>query len=62
MGHTIRDLKEARAWHERHEAAAPKPGDLAPDFSLADADGGSRVRLSDLRGKRPVALVFGSVT
>jgi hypothetical protein len=38
-----------------------KPGDAAPDFSLATLDRASRVRLSQLRG-RPVVLVFGSYT
>ena len=36
------------------------PGDLAPDFTLLRAGGGS-LRLSDLRGK-PVVLHFGSLT
>lgn len=41
---------------------APKAGDLAPDFSLSDDTGKMNVRLSDFRGKKPVALVFGSYT
>jgi hypothetical protein len=41
---------------------APKAGELAPDFSLSDATGKMNVRLSDFRGKKPVALVFGSYT
>ncbi|MBI3837337.1 MAG: redoxin domain-containing protein [Planctomycetia bacterium] len=40
----------------------PKAGDVAPDFTLATLDGKQQVRLSDFRGKRPVALVFGSYT
>ena len=36
------------------------PGEMAPDFTLPRADGGS-LRLSDLRGK-PVLLHFGSFT
>lgn len=40
-----------------------KVGDVAPDFNLrTTADRESRVRLSSLRGERPVALVFGSYT
>jgi hypothetical protein len=35
-----------------------QPGELAPDFTLPEAGGGS-VRLSELRGK-PVILHFGS--
>lgn len=37
-------------------------GDEAPDFSLETYDKKSRVRLSDLRAKKPVVLVFGSYT
>lgn len=36
------------------------PGEMAPDFELPRADGGT-LRLSDLRGK-PVLLHFGSFT
>jgi hypothetical protein len=39
-----------------------KVGDLAPDFSLASADGKTQLRLSELRGRSPVVLVFGSYT
>ncbi len=38
-----------------------KSGDVAPVFALADADGGNKVALGDLKGK-PVVLVFGSCT
>lgn len=41
---------------------APKAGDLAPDFTLSDTSGTEAVTLSDFRGKKPVALVFGSFT
>ncbi|MDQ3653226.1 MAG: redoxin domain-containing protein [Acidobacteriota bacterium] len=34
-----------------------KVGDVAPDFALSDTDGG-KVRLSDFRGKKNVALAF----
>ena len=37
-------------------------GDHAPDFELQGPSGVTRVRLSDFRGERPVALVFGSYT
>jgi peroxiredoxin len=41
---------------------APKDGDMAPDFTLADISGTESVTLSDFRGKKPVVLVFGSYT
>ena len=62
MDRTIRDRDAALAWQEHHEPRAPKVGDEAPDFDLADAGGEHAVRLSSFRGERPVALVFGSFT
>jgi peroxiredoxin len=41
---------------------APKAGDVAPDFTLYDISGMESITLSDFRGKKPVALVFGSYT
>jgi peroxiredoxin len=41
---------------------APRAGDMAPDFTLSDVMGKESVRLSDFRGQKPVALVFGSYT
>jgi peroxiredoxin len=41
---------------------APQAGDIAPDFTLYDIEGKESVTLSDFRGKKPVALVFGSFT
>lgn len=43
-------------------ADGPPVGSPAPDFELAPPEGGARVRLSHWRGKRPVALIFGSYT
>ena len=43
-------------------ATAPKAGDMAPDFTLKDISGTQSITLSDFRGKKPVALVFGSFT
>jgi hypothetical protein len=40
----------------------PQVGDYPPDFSLKRLEADTRVRLSSFRGKRPVALVFGSYT
>jgi len=53
---------EELAWQLEKDPASPKVGDLAPDFELQDPEGRVQVRLSDFRGKRPVALVFGSYT
>jgi hypothetical protein len=39
-----------------------KVGDMAPDFSLESPDHKSSLRLSSLRGEKPVVLVFGSYT
>lgn len=44
------------------DTQAPKAGDLAPDFTLSDISGSESITLSDFRGKKPVALVFGSYT
>jgi len=43
-------------------AKAPRVGDMAPDFTLYDIGGKNSVTLSSFRGKKPVALVFGSYT
>ncbi len=59
---TLKDRQEAKAWQREHDQAAPRVGDLAPDFTLRDANGENPVRLSDFRGKKPVALIFGSFT
>ena len=49
-------------WQREYDRQSPKLGDLAPDFELQDPTGQTAVRLSSFRGKRPVALVFGSYT
>ena len=41
---------------------APELGTLAPDFQLKSKDGRKKVRLSTFKGKKPVALIFGSYT
>ncbi len=41
----------------------PGVGELAPDFTLPYADNAEKsVKLSSFRGKKPVALIFGSYT
>ena len=62
MTSTIASRKESTAWQKRFNALAPKPGDIAPDFELCDVSGESSLRLSDFRGHKPVALIFGSFT
>ena len=60
--HTIEWRNEELAWQHALDPESPKIGDLAPDFELQDPDGEVHIRLSDFRGKRPVALIFGSYT
>ena len=62
MTSTIKNRQEGTSWQKRHDAAASRVGDLAPDFELRDPDGANPVRLSDYREQKPVALVFGSFT
>ena len=62
MSDTIRSFRESIKWHRRYDREAPKRGDLAFEFELRDASGQNPVRLSDFRGKKPVALIFGSFT
>jgi thiol-disulfide isomerase/thioredoxin len=46
----------------RARRGALEVGQTAPDFDLPTLDGTSRVRLSSLRGVKPVVLIFGSYT
>ena len=54
--------KQAQSWQEKHDPLAPRAGDEAPDFVLFGVDGEISVRLSEFRGEKPVALIFGSFT
>ncbi len=58
----VRYRNQIMAWQHEHEPSAPRVGDVAPDFDLSSSRGDRRTRLSAFRGKRPVALVFGSYT
>ncbi len=58
----IHGFRESQAWHRRHGPRAPKAGEAAPDFELSDCLGENAVKLSQFRGQKPVALVFGSFT
>ena len=60
--HSSQWREDEIAWQQSLDAKSPKVGDMAPDFELQDPEGNVRIRLSDFRGKRPVALVFGSYT
>lgn len=58
--------KELAGWKwsgPRSNRRAPKVGAIAPDFELPRLDDEEKsIRLSSFRGKRPVALIFGSYT
>ena len=54
--------KSLMSAQKKLDAKAPRVGDIAPDFTLYDIEGKNSVTLSDFRGKKPVALVFGSYT
>ena len=62
MQNILETRREFRAWQQQHDALAPQVGDMAPDFALRDVNGENPVRLSEFRGRKPVALVFGSYT
>ena len=60
--HSMEWRSEEIDWQNSLDPKSPKLGELAPDFELQDPEGNVRGRLSDFRGSRPVALVFGSYT
>ncbi len=51
-----------KAWQLESDTRSPKTGDAAPDFELSDPYGEMTVSLSDFKGRRPVALIFGAHT
>jgi thiol-disulfide isomerase/thioredoxin len=55
-------LLPLEAMWTRARRGALEVGQTAPDFDLSTLDGTARVRLSVLRGGKPVVLVFGSYT
>ena len=61
-GKTVRNGRDGMGLARYREKFVPKVGQIAPDFELKTADGKRTVRLSSFRGKRPVVLVFGSLT
>ena len=63
MGLTRERWQQIQEEQQAREAAAPDVGAPAPDFELPRlSDRSQTVRLSEFRGKRPVALIFGSYT
>ena len=57
------ELQRRKLTWERPGTPLPKVGEVAPDFELSLAEQPERqVKLSSFRGKRPVALIFGSYT
>lgn len=62
MPSTVHYIKKEKAWQRKYDANAPRVGDMSTDFELSNTSGQHQVRLSDYRGKKPVALVFGSFT
>ena len=46
MAITIANRDAAHQWHADNDPDAPKAGEAAPDFELADISGSARVRLS----------------
>ncbi len=46
----------------RRNEMGPNEGEAPPNFNLRRMGSGDRVELSSFKGKKPVALVFGSYT
>ena len=46
----------------RRDQMGPKEGEVPPNFKLRRMGSDERVELSSFKGKKPVALVFGSYT
>jgi hypothetical protein len=61
-GDFVWDLTSEEAVAASEPVSGPKVGTMAPDFELAPPGGGDKVRLSSFRGKKAVALIFGSYT
>lgn len=61
-GQTVTNPDMGLALIASRAGRAPRVGDLAPDFELPRMGEDSSLRLSSLRGGKPVVLVFGSYT
>ena len=62
MKSTLEFRRTAMQEQKAKDAKAPKKGDPAPDFTLQKQDGSGEITLSQFRGEKPVALIFGSYT
>ena len=56
------ELRERLDAVMRRERMGPHDGETPPDFNLKRMGTEERVRLSSFKGKKPVALIFGSYT
>lgn len=55
-------LREAMEAVVARDEMGPHVGDAPPDFNLKRMGSEERVKLSSFKGKKPVALIFGSYT
>ena len=55
-------LREAMGAVVARDEMGPHVGEVPPDFNLKLIGSEGRVRLSSFKGRRPVALIFGSYT
>ena len=55
-------LRQAMEAVVQRDEMGPHVGDIPPDFDLKRMGSEERVRLSSFKGKKPVALIFGSYT
>ena len=55
-------VRQALAATVARDEMGPAAGTIPPDFELKRLDADERVRLSNFKGQRPVALAFGSYT
>jgi len=58
----VKSRMDARRWQKYYDAQAPRTSDPAPDFELANVNEETTIRLSQIVGDRPIALIFGSFT
>ena len=54
----LKSNKQTQIWFEKYDQRAPKTGEPAPDFEICDVAGKTAMKLSDMIGERPVALIF----